>query len=96
MINNEEYKTCNICRLIKRNYDFYNKDTRCKKCKCEYQKKRRLINKDIKMELRKKEDFKDKVLSNMCNYYEDKIKILEKEIQNLHKDEKTDNYNNYS
>lgn len=49
MINNLEYKTCNICGLIKKHVDFYNTDTRCKNCKCEYQKKRRLINKENKI-----------------------------------------------
>lgn len=69
----------------KKHVDFYNTDTRCKNCKCEYQKKRRLINKENKIELKKKEDLKDKVLSNMCNYYEDKIETLEREIKSLHR-----------
>lgn len=38
MINNTEYKTCNICGLIKKHNEFYNTDTRCKICKSEYQK----------------------------------------------------------
>jgi hypothetical protein len=96
MINNEKYKTCNICGLIKNHDDFYNKDTRCKDCKCEYQKKRRLINKDKKTELKKKEDLRDKVLSNMCNYYENKIEILEKEIKNLHIKLKVKDHDVYS
>lgn len=85
MINNEEYKSCNICGLIKKHEEFYNTDTRCKVCKCEYQKKRRLINKENNIELKKKEELRDKVLINICNYYESKIDVLEKEIKNIHR-----------
>lgn len=94
MINNLEYKTCNICGLIKDYDEFYNTDTRCKKCKCEYQKKRRLINKEKNIELKKKEDLKEKVLSNMCDYYENRIEILEKEIKFLHRKLNTKEINN--
>lgn len=83
MINNKEYKTCNICGLIKKCEDFYKTDTRCKVCKLEYQKKRRIINKDKKIDLKQKEDLKDKILNNICNYYESKIETLENEIKNL-------------
>lgn len=76
MINNSEYRTCNICGLT---------DTRCKICKCEYQKKRRLLNKEKNLDLQKKEDLRDKVLKNMCSYYENKIELLEKEIKNIHR-----------
>lgn len=55
MINNTEYKTCNICGLIKKHNEFYNTDTRCKICKSEYQKQRRLINKEKKIEMKQKE-----------------------------------------
>lgn len=85
MINNLEYKTCNICGIIKPYNDFYNTDTRCKNCKCEYQKKRRLINKEKNIEFKKKEELRDKILNNMCNYYENRIELLEKEIKNLHR-----------
>lgn len=85
MINNTEYKTCNICGLIKKYNEFYNTDTRCKICKSEYQKQRRLINKEKKIEMKKKEELNDKILKNICNYYESKIDILEKEIKTLHR-----------
>jgi hypothetical protein len=85
MINNSEYKTCNICGLIKKYNEFYNTDTRCKNCKSEYQKQRRLINKDKKMEMKQKEELNDKVLKNICSYYENQIDRLEKEIKNLHR-----------
>lgn len=56
MINNSEYKTCNICGLIKKYNEFYNTDTRCKNCKSEYQKQRILINKDKKRKWNKKKN----------------------------------------
>lgn len=84
MINNTEFKTCNICGLIKKHNEFYNTDTRCKTCKSEYQKRRRLINKEKKLEIKQKEELNDKIMKNLCNYYELKINILEKEIKSLH------------
>lgn len=61
MINNSGYKSCNICGLIKKVNEFYNTDTRCKKCKSEYQKKRRIINKEKIIENKQKEELNEKL-----------------------------------
>jgi len=36
------------------------------------------------LEIKQKEELNDKIMKNLCNYYELKINILEKEIKSLH------------
>lgn len=83
MLKNKCFKTCNICGIAKDIKEFYNTDTRCIPCKKEYQKERNKIRKEQKLKNKQKEEIHDKVLKNLCEYYEDKIEKLNIEIKNL-------------
>lgn len=85
MFKYEGFKTCNICGLAKEITDFYNTDTRCIPCKKKYQKERNKIRKENLLKNKQKEEIYDKVLKNLCEYYENKIEKLEKEVKELHR-----------
>lgn len=85
MLKNKDYKTCNICGLAKEIDEFYNTDSRCIPCKKIYQRDRNKIRKENILKNKQKEEIHDKVLKNLCDYYENKIEYLEKEIKELNR-----------
>lgn len=82
-INN---KVCISCGIAKSITDFYNKDSRCKKCKILYQKERRYNKKEQLINLRESNDEKNITIRNLqvlCDFYEEKVINLENEMKKL-------------
>lgn len=84
--NKMNNKVCTACGIAKDITNFYNKDSRCKKCKIMYQKEKWYNKKEQLINLKELNDEKSVTIRNLqvlCNFYEEKVINLENEIKKL-------------